>query len=150
MERAEERRTIDLDEVRRLMARATGDEKHDESSTSTLDALAVLYERVLRVDPADPAGPSATGSSSARGTGRWRTTRSSRTSASSPKRGSTTSWTGAASSGAIPTGCSCPGVEASTGSLGHGLPMSIGVALALRAKPAAPSRAWWSSPATPS
>ena len=43
MERAEQRRTIDLAEVRRLMAHATGDEKHDESSTSTLDALAVLY-----------------------------------------------------------------------------------------------------------
>jgi transketolase len=27
-----------------------------------------------------------------------------------------------------------PGIEASTGSLGHGLPMSVGVALALRAK----------------
>ena len=27
-----------------------------------------------------------------------------------------------------------PGVEASTGSLGHGLPMAVGVALALRAK----------------
>ena len=39
MERAVESRTIDLAEVRRLMARATGDEKHDESSTSTLDAV---------------------------------------------------------------------------------------------------------------
>ena len=46
------------------MARATGDEKHDESSTSTLDALWVLYDRVLRVDPAAPDGPrTATGSS---------------------------------------------------------------------------------------
>ncbi len=57
MERAVESRTIDLAEVRRLMARATGDEKHDESSTSTLDALAVLYGNVLRVDPANPSWP---------------------------------------------------------------------------------------------
>ena len=57
MERAETPGTIDLDEVRRLMARATGDEKHDESSTSTLDALAVLYGSVLRVDPANPDRP---------------------------------------------------------------------------------------------
>ena len=44
----------DLDHVRELMALATGDEKHEESSTSTLDALWVLYDRVLRVDPASP------------------------------------------------------------------------------------------------
>ena len=50
-------RTIDIDQIRRLMARATGDEKHDESSTSTLDALAVLYGRVLRVDPMVPGWP---------------------------------------------------------------------------------------------
>src|SRR4030095_15657039 len=43
---------VDVDHVRGLMARATGDEKHDESSTSTLDALWVLYDRVLHVDPA--------------------------------------------------------------------------------------------------
>ena len=43
-----------LSHVRALMARATGDEKHEESSTSTLDALWVLYDRVLRVDPSEP------------------------------------------------------------------------------------------------
>src|SRR4051794_18541761 len=43
-----------LDHVRELMALATGDEKHDESSTSTLDALWVLYDGVLRVDPSAP------------------------------------------------------------------------------------------------
>src|SRR5436190_24014542 len=45
---------VDVERVRALMARATGDEKHDESSTSTLDALWVLYDRVLRVDPSSP------------------------------------------------------------------------------------------------
>src|SRR5437762_1165055 len=43
-----------IDDVRRLMAMTTGDEKHGESSSSTLDAIWVLYDRVLRVDPADP------------------------------------------------------------------------------------------------
>ena len=33
-----------------------------------------------------------------------------------------------------------PGIEASTGSLGHGLPMAVGVALALRAKGSAEQR----------
>src|SRR4051795_6193756 len=50
-------RTVPLDDVRALMARATGDEKHEESTTSTLDALWVLYERILRIDPASPEGP---------------------------------------------------------------------------------------------
>src|SRR5213075_2391098 len=43
-----------IDELLGLMALATGDEKHDRSSASTLDVLYVLYEDVLRVDPADP------------------------------------------------------------------------------------------------
>jgi transketolase len=46
--------TESMAHVRALMARATGDEKHEESSTSTLDALWVLYDRVLRVSSTDP------------------------------------------------------------------------------------------------
>src|SRR5512145_2307492 len=41
-----------------LMSLMTGDEKHSAAATSTLDVLWVLYDRVLRVDPAtadDPA-----------------------------------------------------------------------------------------------
>src|SRR6478735_6425855 len=47
--------TLDRDGIVRLAALATGDEKHEASSYSTLDALLVLYGRVLQVDPADPA-----------------------------------------------------------------------------------------------
>ena len=36
-----------------LIARARGDEKHDESSFSTLEAIDVLYD-VMRFDPANP------------------------------------------------------------------------------------------------
>ena len=42
--------SVTLAHVRELMAHATGDEKHEESSTSTLDALWVLYDRVLRIE----------------------------------------------------------------------------------------------------
>lgn len=127
-------RTIDLDEVRRLMARATGDEKHEESSTSTLDALAVLYGRVLRVDPADPSWPERDRFILSKGHGpvayyailahlgffptAW--------------LDGFLAWGGRL--GSHPDRVLVPGVEASTGSLGHGLPMAVGVAMALRAK----------------
>ena len=128
-------RTIDIDEVRRLMAHATGDEKHDESSTSTLDALAVLYGRVLRVDPSNPEWPERDRFILSKGHGPVAYYAILAHLGFFPAEpGSTTSWSGAASSGAIPTALLVPGVEASTGSLGHGLPMSVGVALALRAK----------------
>jgi transketolase len=134
MERAEERRTVDLGEVRDLMDRATGDEKHDESSTSTLDALAVLYGRVLRVDPSNPGWPERDRFILSKGHGpvayyailahlgffpvEW--------------LDDFMEWGGKL--GSHPDRALVPGVEASTGSLGHGLPMSIGVALALRAR----------------
>ena len=38
---------IDREEIVRLAALATGDEKHEASSASTLDVLAVLYGAVL-------------------------------------------------------------------------------------------------------
>ena len=117
------------------MARATGDEKHEESSTSTLDALWVLYDRVLRIDPADPDaedrdrfilskghGPAAFYAIlAAKGFFPADVARRVHRARRPPRR-------------RIPTARRCPGVEASTGSLGHGLPMAVGVALALRAK----------------
>ena len=45
----------DRAEIVRLAALATGDEKHEASSYSTLDALLVAYRDVLRVDPSRPA-----------------------------------------------------------------------------------------------
>ena len=36
------------------MGYMTGDEKHSASATSTLDVLWVLYDRILRIDPAHP------------------------------------------------------------------------------------------------
>ncbi len=125
---------IDLGDVRDLMTRATGDEKHDESSTSTLDALAVLYGRVLHVDPSNPAWPERDRFILSKGHGpaayyailahlgffpaEW--------------LDDFMDWGGKL--GSHPDRALVPGVEASTGSLGHGLPMSVGVALALRAK----------------
>src|SRR5436309_16110376 len=44
----------DLARIERLMTEATGDEKHDRSSYSTLDVLWVLYDRIMRYDPKNP------------------------------------------------------------------------------------------------
>jgi len=47
--------TTTVEDVHALMTRATGDEKHDGSSASTVDALWVLYDKILRIDPQRPA-----------------------------------------------------------------------------------------------
>ena len=127
-------RTIDIDQIRRLMARATGDEKHDESSTSTLDALAVLYGRVLRVDPTDPEWPQRDRFILSKGHGPVAYYAILAHLGFFPESwlDDFIGWGGRL--GSHPDRALVPGVEASTGSLGHGLPMSVGVALALRAE----------------
>jgi transketolase len=127
-------REIDFDEVRRLMAHATGDEKHDESSTSTLDALGVLYGRILRVDPANPDWPERDRFILSKGHGPVAYYAILAHLGFFPA-----SWLDGFMDlggrlGSHPDRALVPGVEASTGSLGHGLPISVGVALALRAE----------------
>jgi transketolase len=133
MDRAEQLRAIDLAEVRRLMARATGDEKHDESSTSTLDALAVLYGSVLRVDPADPDWPDRDRFILSKGHGPMAYYAILAHVGFFPEAWLDDFMDWGGKLGSHPDRELVPGVEASTGSLGHGLPMSIGLALALRA-----------------
>jgi transketolase len=121
-------------EIVRLAALATGDEKHEASSYSTLDPLLVLYQRVLRVDPQDPTweerdrfilskghGPAAFYAALA-----WR--------GFFPEDWLPTFMSWGSRLGSHPDRVLVPGVEASTGSLGHGLPIAVGVAQALRAK----------------
>jgi transketolase len=107
----------------RLLTRLTGDEKHDRSSLSTLDVLWVLYDRVLgdgdRFLLSKGHGPAAY-------------------------------YAVLAAQGLLPVDALddfggyesplgyhpdrvlVPGVELSSGSLGHGLPIAVGVALAGR------------------
>ncbi|HKC91858.1 MAG TPA: transketolase [Candidatus Limnocylindria bacterium] len=111
-----------------------GDEKHTPSATSTLDVIWVLYDRILRIDPlrTDDAdrdrfllskghGPMAyyavlaakgfISVDTLRTFGRY----------DSPL-------------GHHPDRNLVPGVEISSGSLGHGLGIAVGVALGLRAR----------------
>jgi transketolase len=114
---------LGYDDLPPLLRELTGDEKHDWSSLSTLDVLWVLYDRVLGPDDrfllSKGHGPAAY-------------------------------YAVLAAKGLIPAGelsrfgtyesvlgyhpdrVLVPGVQISSGSLGHGLPIAVGVALAGR------------------
>src|SRR5262245_48924910 len=115
--------TLGYDDLPELLTLLTGDEKHDASSYSTLDVLWVLYDRVLSADDRFLL---------------------------SKGHGPTAFYAVLAAKGFIPVGelssfgefdsplgyhpdrVLVPGVEISSGSLGHGLPIAVGVALAGR------------------
>ena len=116
-----------------LIARSSGDEKHDASSFSTLDVIHVLYE-TLRVDPRNPEWEERDRFLLSKGHGPLAyyavLARNGFFPAEELERFMT--WEGIL--GAHPDRLQVPGVEVSTGSLGHGLPLAVGVAYALRAR----------------
>jgi len=125
---------LELADVRALMQRATGDEKHEESSTSTLDPLWVLYDRILRIDPRDPAAEDRDRFILSKGHGPIALYAILAAKGYFPAAWLDGFMAHGGHLGAHPDRTLVPGVEASTGSLGHGLPIATGVALALRAK----------------
>src|SRR5256885_17230984 len=112
---------LGYDDLPELLTRLTGDAKHDWSALSTLDVLWVLYDRVLTPDDRFLL---------------------------SKGHGPTAYYAVLAAKGFIPVDelagfgtfdsplgyhpdrVLVPGVEISSGSLGHGLPIAVGVALA--------------------
>ncbi len=123
-----------IEDVRELMTLATGDEKHDESSTSTLDALWVLYDRVLRTDPSDPLWEGRDRFVLSKGHGPVALYAILAAKGFFPREWLGTFMRPGTRLGSHPDRRLVPGIEASTGSLGHGLPMAVGMALGLRAK----------------
>ena len=116
-----------------LLTLLTGDEKHDRSSFSTLDVLWVLYDRVLRIDPNRPDDASRDRFVLSKGHGP-----AAFYAVLAAKGFIPVEWLsgfGDADSrlGNHPDRMLVPGVEISSGSLGHGLPIAVGVALALDA-----------------
>jgi len=121
-------------DLHRLMALQTGDEKHEAASTSTLDVLWVLYEDVLDVAPERIEHPTRDRFLLSKG------------------HGPSAYYAVLAAQGFIPVdwlehfGCFdsplgyhpdrnlIPGVEISSGSLGHGMPLAVGTALGLQAQ----------------
>jgi transketolase len=123
-----------VDEVLDLIALATGDEKHEASALSTLDMLFVLYEHVLRIDPRNPswAGRDRFLLSKGHGPLAYYAVLARKGFFSSHELTRFLRSDGIL--GSHPDRTQVPGVEVSTGSLGHGLPMAVGVAYALRAR----------------
>lgn len=117
-----------------LMSRMTGDEKHSAAATSTLDVLRVLYERVLDVSPARMDDPTRDRFYLSKGHGPMAYY------AVLVDQGYLPAdwlddWAQLDSPlGQHPDHALVPGVEISSGSLGHGLPLAVGTALALRAQ----------------
>jgi transketolase len=123
-----------VDNIERLLTLMTGDEKHDLASYSTLDVLRVLYERVLEVSPetVDDARRDRFLLSKGHGPTAYYAVLCDR--GFIPE-----SWLGPWGTFDSPLGYHpdrnlVPGVEISSGSLGHGLPLAVGTALGLRAQ----------------
>jgi transketolase len=125
---------LGYDDLPDLLTRLTGDEKHDRSALSTLDVIWVLYDRVLRIDPDHTDDPDRDRFLLSKG------------------HGPAAYYAVLAAKGFLdpdaldgfgtfdsilghhPDRLLVPGAEISSGSLGHGLPIAVGMALALDAQ----------------
>src|SRR3954466_9853773 len=125
--------TLGYDDLPDLLTRITGDEKHDSSALSTLDVVWVLYDRVLRVDPDHPDDPDRDRFLLSKGHGpaAYYAVLAAKGFLEPDELASF----GAFDSilGHHPDHMLGGGVEISSGSLGHGLPIAVGMALALDA-----------------
>ena len=125
---------IDKERLARLMNLTSGDKKHDPSAYSTLGVLSVLYDRILHYDPDDPRSEDRDRCILSKGHGPLvlYAILALKGFFSASEIEKFLQWDGIL--GGHPDRNRVPGIEASTGSLGHGFSMAIGVALALKAK----------------
>ncbi|MFC0598149.1 transketolase [Streptomyces palmae] len=126
----------------RLMSLMTGDEKHGPAATSTMDALWVLYDRVLRVSPRTADAPDRDRFLLSKGHGPMAYYAVLAAKGYFPA--SVLSTFGAYDSplGHHPDRLLVPGAEIGSGSLGHGLPLAVGTVLGLRARGLTDPRVW--------
>jgi transketolase len=112
----------------------TGDEKHSAAATSTLDVLWVLYDRILDVAPDRVDDPTRDRFLLSKGHGPM-----AYYAVLAAKGFVPIDWLARWAAFDSPLGQHpdrnlVPGVEISSGSLGHGLPLAVGEALGLRAQ----------------
>ncbi|MGP3982545.1 transketolase [Streptomyces sp. KR80] len=134
--------TYGYSELPDLMRRMTGDEKHSPAASSTLDAIWVLYDRVLRVSPETVDAPDRDRFLLSKGHGPMAyyavlAAKSFLPVALLPGFGGYDS-----PLGHHPDRMLVPGAEIGSGSLGHGLPLAVGTALGLRAQGLTDPRVW--------
>ena len=119
------------DDLRSLMTLMTGDEKHSSSATSTLDVLWTLYDSVLRYRPDEPDWPARDRFFLSKGHGPMAYYAVLAAKGFFPSDLVEDFGSFDSILGYHPDGKLIPGVEISSGSLGHGLPMALGAAAGL-------------------
>lgn len=135
-------RTSAYRDLSRLMSLMTGDEKHGPAATSTLDALWVLYDRVLRVTPETVDAPDRDRFLLSKGHGpmAYYAVLAARGFFDEELLAGFGSY--GSPLGHHPDRLLVPGAEIGSGSLGHGLPLAVGSALGLRAQGMTGPRVW--------
>ena len=123
-----------MTDLPRLLGLMTGDEKHSLASYSTLDVIRVLYERVLDVSPANVDDPGRDRFLLSKGHGPMAYYAVLCDRGFFPESWLADWATFDSPLGHHPDRNLVPGVEISSGSLGHGLPLGVGTALGLRAQ----------------
>ncbi|WP_369250768.1 transketolase [Streptomyces sp. R41] len=136
------KQSYEFADLPRLMGLMTGDEKHGPAATSTLDALWVLYDRVLRVGPERMGDPERDRFLLSKGHGPM-----AYYAVLAAKGFVPVEWLPGFGSYDSPLGhhpdrVLVPGAEIGSGSLGHGLPIAVGTALGLRAQGLDEPRVW--------
>lgn len=126
--------TLGYADLGRLMSLMTGDEKHSNAATSTLDVIWVLYDRVLNLDPSRIDDPGRDRFLLSKGHGPMAYYAVLAAKGYIPIETLSTFATYDSPLGHHPDASLLPAVEISSGSLGHGLPIAVGLALGLRAQ----------------
>ena len=135
-------RTADYGDLNRLMSLMTGDEKHGPAATSTLDALWVLYDRVLRVTPGTVDAPDRDRFLLSKGHGPMAYYAVLAAHGFFEEELLPGFGTYGSPLGYHPDRTLVPGAEISSGSLGHGLPLAVGTVLGLRAQQLTGPKVW--------
>ena len=125
---------LGYDDLPGLISLMTGDEKHTTASRSTLDVVWVLYDRILRVTPATTAAPERDRFYLSKGHGPMAYYATLAAKGFFPVSWLPTWAKWESPLGHHPDRALVPGVEISSGSLGHGLPLALGSTLGLRAQ----------------